>query len=307
MTVTIRRLLLYAIVFAVLFYCYVQIKTVAHTNPSQSYVKFTNQPVRLKVGPGVNTLEKEIILNEPMELDFKTRAEIMDIRKYYVDQYRDLLEGEYVPYGPLFLRIVDNRPWWGIEGEFCHGVGQHSIDGASEETRFFINPFLLLGLDESKVFTFSPDTPCSPTFPRPVTLHWHASDAKAVVTYDISRFFRERGRQPKSWGDYHILSFESFNARDFGYEYIFASPALSQNVTGVDQSHMFHEACPLRSFIHCGRSCGYPGGCNNESPYEPDLRFRITDTPATLYCKLWKNKPDSVDDPADFIFVIQMN
>ncbi|MDD5195865.1 MAG: hypothetical protein PHQ96_09375 [Candidatus Omnitrophica bacterium] len=307
-TKTIRRIILYTIVWVLLYFNFSQagIRELYYkaTHKTQTYVQFSPNPNQLKLGTTASPLSsQEIILNEPIELDFKTRAQIMHIRKEYVDKYRDLLVNDYLPFEPLYNQIEDNRPWWGIRGEFCWSRGQKSIDGPSEETRFFINPYLLLGLDEGVAFT---SYPCAPVYPHPVSFFWFAQDSKAEVTYDISRFFREREYMPRKLRDYHTLSLISYNARDFGYEYISVAPEESLNVAPVGEGRLFKEACQLRAFIHRGISCGYPNGCNNQSPDEPDLQFKILDVPAVLYCKLWKANPKQASDNADFTFVIKL-
>ncbi len=259
---------------------------------------------KLKVGPA-GSFDRDIILAEPEELDFQSRKAIFNLREQRVMLYGDLLETPYHPSGEVFGQIRDDKPWWGIDGQFCKGPGEHSIDGMSEETRFFLNPFLLLGLDEGRTFISTrPD--CVPTYPRPRSLKWFAKEAKAEAVYDISRFFRERARTPEIAG-YDVQDLVNYNARDMGYAYIHADFDRSQNVGRVEGSRLFDQPIALQNYIHSGGSCGYPGGCNNASPYEPDLRFRIKGTPAVLTCQLWKTKPEDAAQKSDFTFVLYLN
>lgn len=296
-----RKILLSAVIIGFTLYC---AQPVLYAQSKFSFPR----PNTLKTGSRPNIpKEKEITLNEPIELDFKTKAEIFEIRRQYVNEYRQLVSGQYTPYNTVFGAITDNKPWWGINGQFCSGPGKRSIDGPSEESRFFANPFLLLGLDEGRTFIFPESASCTPAYPRPTSLYWYAREAKAVVTYDLSRFFAERATQPQSAGmDYHVLSLENYNARDFGYSFVYAAPELSNGVSGDKHARLFKQPCALSSFIHCGGSCRYPGGCNNKSPLEPNLNFRVDSLPATLYCKLWKTRPQNVNQPADFVFIIQL-
>ena len=55
------------------------------------------------------------------------------------------------------------------------------------------------------------------------------------------------------------------------------------------------------------RGCGYPGGCNNGSPHQPETEFIIDAYPASATFKLWRQQPDSPDDPADLIYDITIN
>ncbi|MEI8010891.1 MAG: hypothetical protein WCI27_00215 [Candidatus Omnitrophota bacterium] len=303
------RFVLYAIILGGIFVFY---QRAVQENAAPGFVQNVQAaPVihesgnEIKVGADA-PLSTDIPLEEPIELDYKSREEIFSIRTMNVNLHAILLEKDYHPSSNVFGQIVSNKPWWGIEGEFCEGPGSNSIDGPAEETRFFINPYLLLGLDEGKAFPMH-GVPCDPAFPRPLSLKWVAGESRAEAVYDISRFFRERLRYPKEDGASDILELVNYNARDFGFEYIRVNRAQSQNVEPVSDSKMFQDVMPMKGFIHLGGSCGYPGGCNNASPYEPDLKFRITDLPAVLACDLWREKPaDSAQKP-DFTFILYLN
>jgi len=259
---------------------------------------------------GKDAAKKEIVsipLQGPIELDGLTVVEITRLRHRYVNDFRDLVKGDYGLWHNTFGAIEDKKPWWGIEGQFCYGYGgEKSIAGPSEESRFLINPFLLLGLLEGKAY-ISMEKTCFPVYPQPVSLQWNAKDSLAVVTYDMKRFFREKARHPARSSDDHenVLSINDYNARDFGFNYIYCSPQESKGIAPVRQPSFLQTIVPLRSLIHLGQSCGYPGGCNNASPYQPDLYFSILEVPGQIHCTLWKSKPNHVEEPGDFTFIIK--
>ena len=248
----------------------------------------------------------DITINQPIELDNKTKAEVYAIRESYVSRYRELLTGDYRPSEAVFGQIADRKPWWGIEGQFCRGNGQHSIDGVSEEARFILNPFILLMLEETQSWGAGGD--CSPVYPEPISLEWFGRDRKAKVTYALSEFYdqRRQNKFPLYAVEGSTLYLKNLNARDFGYEFVYLDSADSINIRRINNAKMFVDSVKLQSFIHCGGSCGYPGGCNNGSPLESDLHFNVDQLPATLHCKLWKNKPSSPQAEADFTFVIDL-
>jgi hypothetical protein len=97
------------------------------------------------------------------------------------------------------------------------------------------------------------------------------------------------------------LTLVAYNARDLGYNFLYAVPEKSENV-----SLPAHPARILQ-FIHTGGSCGYPGDCNNMSPYQAGLEFHIDSLPALAYIKLWKSRPVDAAAAADMVFVIEMN
>lgn len=245
-----------------------------------------------------------IQLNQPVEFDFMTKDQILSLRKAHTDQYHYLVEKGYSPSFSVFGQIQDNKPWWGIWGQFCGGNGKQSIEGPSEESRFIMNPFLLLGIDESMSFSMGDD--CLPVYPVPKSLYWDAVGAKAALTYDMSEFFEKKeksGFKDCRWG-YKTFMLVNMNARDFGYNYVLAVAELSKNVSPAKDSRMFKEASKMNEFIHVGGSCGYPGGCNNSSPDEKNLYFTVERLPARLYCRLWKNQTQDTGSKADFEFVL---
>ena len=245
---------------------------------------------------------KEIVLNDPTELDFKSRAEVFEIRKHYVLKYPELLEGKYSPSRVVFGQITDGKPWWGLDGQYCLGQGQKSIHGPSEETRFLANPFILLAVDEAAVWV--PPGKCFPVYPRPVSLVWDAQHKTATVTYDMTRYWGEWRRvMTRTFGPKY--QFVNYNARDFGYNYLAVVKANSPNAVPYGGAKMFEQPIYMQAFIHTGGSCGYPGGCNNQSPFEADLQFWIKHAPAQMQVKLWKNRPKSIRDPEDFLFIIK--
>jgi hypothetical protein len=101
-----------------------------------------------------------------------------------------------------------------------------------------------------------------------------------------------------------MFALVGYNARDFGYHWLWVDPELSSNIQCVMEPK---SATEIRQFIHCGGSCGYPGGCNNMSPGIAELdRMRYTALPAMAYIQLWKNKPSNVQDPPDLTFILRL-
>ena len=66
------------------------------------------------------------------------------------------------------------------------------------------------------------------------------------------------------------------------------------------------EAVRILHFIHRGGSCGYPGGCNNGSPYQPELdNFRVEALPAHLDVLLWRNRPKDISESPVMRFAVR--
>lgn len=248
---------------------------------------------------------KSIGVNPPVEFDGKSKGEIFSLRAGYVSAHKSLLKGGYRPSEAVFGQIVDGKPWWGLEGQFCKGDGQHSIDGASEESRFICNPFLLLAVDTLR--PWKREGRCDPVYLQPVSLQWQAAERRALAVYDMSDYYDRVSRTgfPVASARSATLYLKNLNARDFGYEYLCLDTASCSNIGRRDSAGMFKDCVQLLGFIHCGGSCGYPGGCNNGSPLEPDLHFSIGRLPAVMRCKLWKSMPADTRSEPDFTFIIE--
>jgi hypothetical protein len=260
-------------------------------------------------------------INYPVELDNKTKQEIYDLRKSYVSQYGAvLLKKQYSPYELLanpnllksqyrytpsdavFGQIADNKPWWGTLGLTYYGIGQKSIEGPSEESRFLINPFLLVGLDDGQAYIVGDNAAeARGIYPRPTGLAWNTDRSFAQVTYDVSTFWSQLKQYNYPDPERHKFTLIAYNARDFGFNYLYVVPDSSSNIAGAARAPV-----SIRQLIHCGGSCGYPGGCNNMSPAQQELEIKVSGLPARVYLKLWKQEPSAVTQVADMIFVIDM-
>lgn len=298
-----RRLLLWlAILFLGIFIYQVQENSKAFlTSPKRS--DFLPADINtLRLGDQSNLSGPvEITVNEPVELDGISREELFRLRGDLVMNYSDLIVGNYHPSQAPFGQIVSGKPWWGLMGISCRGPGEQGIEGPSEESRYLLNPFLLLGVDEQLAWPTKGD--CFTVYPHLLSLTFDAQNKTATAVYDIKRLFKEWKEVPRLFGPgFHLVN---YNARDFGYNYVAIDRKRVMNVQPEGKARIFHEPIYLAGFIHLGGSCGYPGGCNNGSPTQTDLFFDIKELPAEATCKLWKNKPANINQPADFIFVIK--
>ena len=302
-TVRSRRLLLWTLILLIGLFLY-QLNAVRQSSVLSVRVPpllIASAPLRLGQ-EAVSLIPVNIRLNEPVELDGKTRAEVFALRNDYVLKENHLIKGRYRPSPAIFGQITDGKPWWGLMGQYCNGPGEKSIEGASEESRFLANPFLLLGVNENMAWTVNGS--CFPVYPRPISLEWDAANKMATVTYDMSRFFKEWSEvPPRAFGPSYYLV--NYNARDFGFNYVAAVKKFSYNIKPLNKARLFKEPIYLRAFIHAGGSCGYPGRCNNQSPAEGDIEFWVPKLPARMECKLWKKRPADINQPADFTFVLK--
>jgi hypothetical protein len=248
------------------------------------------------------------------DLNYKTKEEILALRKQYVSEIPTLSGGHYEPSQPVFGSIEDRKPWWGLAGRSVWGRGQRSIEGLAEESRFLSNPYLLVGADPASANIWKKDAITqqdldNPNFPYA----WHLKSLSywpdrnvAQAEYLVSEFnqhmydFRDKLIAQTIVPAFNLVG---YNARDFGYDWIWLDEKNSSHIENVN--HPPKEAVRITHMFHCGGTCGYPGGCNNMSPIIPAIdRIKYTGLPARAAIRLWRQKPASVEQAADFSFYI---
>jgi hypothetical protein len=262
------------------------------------------KPAKLYLGAAAKVQgEIPIPINPLMKFDGYTKRQICDLRKSEVARHPEIVSDEYQPDDRVFRLIEDGKPWWGLEGIYFYGDGMQGIAGLSEESRFIPNPYLLVGLRESVSNRGHQPDGSIGYFPTPRDLSWNASGASAHVVYDVSSHFDFTVNHHYPSQNAHELEFVLYNADDLGFKYFSLDPAKSR---GVQQEASAGIPAPMRQFIHCGGSCGYPGGCNNMSPFAPEFMIQVPVLPAKAVLKLWKAKPETADDSADMTFIIDI-
>jgi len=267
----------------------------------------------LAIGQQARAADLDIAIQLPAELDFKSKAEVLESRKAAVLRYPHLISGDYEPSDAVFGQIEDGRPWWGITGHFYLGPGERSIEGPAEEARFLLNPYLLVAAEFDGLF-YSWDTrritegdlrrPDFPFHCEASQLRWSPREARAEVTYNVSQCLARTNpwtTQPLGLANAYF-SLIAYNARDMNLNYIYVSYPDSRNVSKLDAPT---SAYANPQYLHRGGSCGYPGGCNNMSPDTPEISWiNITELPAQAVVWLWRQRPWSVKQSPDMVFVI---
>lgn len=246
-----------------------------------------------------------IQINPPEELDFKSRSEIYAMRRGAVAPYSHLTKANYQPSNAVFGQIEDGKPWWGLKGSCFYGSGKNSIEGLSEESRFILNPFILVGITDKYARTVrGRRLDRNAIYPKPVSLIWQPQDALATVRYNVQQYWREYiAYTGEVLFELECFTLVLYNARDLGLNYMYIDTSKSVNLV---PDRLDDKLAPIRQFIHCGDSCGYPGGANNMSPYDPAYEIKLLNTPAKAYIKLWSDRPDNRDIRADMVFIIEL-
>lgn len=256
----------------------------------------------------------EIPVNRPVNLNWRTRDEIFSLRKQALDRTPGLLLDSYLPSDKVFGAVEDRKPWWGLAGECVFGSGERSIDGNSEESRFILNPYLLVGINPATLGIWNPGRVTArdvmdPTFPYQwelESLKWLPRQNCAFAVYNVTKWHKSVSATGKLLGPVmaNRFSLVAYNARDFGFHYIFLDLGKSINILNDNNPR---EPVFIRQMLHCGGTCGYEGGCNNMSPYMSEIdRCRYTSLPARATVYLWKEEPGSIQSPPDMTFFVEL-
>ena len=248
------------------------------------------------------------------DYNYKTKAEILAMRTRYVQEVPQLFASPYQPSTPIFTAIEDRKPWWGLAGRSVWGRGMRSIEGLSEESRFVSNPFVLVGADPASANVWSPDKITKEdlgdvNFPYAwhlKTVTWWPAKNEAEAVYLASEFnahmfeFKDKLKLQTIVPGFTLVA---YNARDFGYNYIWMDEKHSTNIVNVNRPP--EEAVRITQMFHCGGTCGFAGGCNNMSPRMTAIDcIKYTNLPARAVVRLWKQKPANVNRAPDFTFYV---
>lgn len=239
-----------------------------------------------------------ISINPLKEFDRKTKSELFKIREEAVYQYPQLLAGDYSPSSDVFGQIADKKPWWGMHGTYFYGPGEKSIEGLSEESRIFANPYLLIGVIEPAAYIAAIKPSSKPSYyPFPLRLRFSPGNKQASIIYSVKSHFRFLKKHDYNNARFQWLDLVAYNARDFRYRYLYLDPESARGVTVIDTKGA---PVQIQQLINQEPSCGYSGGCNNMSPFQKELRISVTNLPALLKVRLWKKKPPSSETEPDF-------
>lgn len=253
-----------------------------------------------------------IPITPPIELDWKTRDDVLGLREKEIRKYPQLLADQYVP-SECFDLVEDNKPWWGLWGLHVYRQGKHAIDGPSKESEYLLNPFRLVAAECNNIGIFKENAFTErelnvKDFPfvwQSGPVKFDARHSLAQATYDVTGYHHALARYiSKLKHDTVIQNFSliAYNARDLGLPFMYLDSKNSINVTPWAR----HDCIEIPQMLHCGGSCGYPGGCNNMSPHTPELdQNHLKKLPARALLKLYSKRPrDPEVDPADFTVML---
>lgn len=267
---------------------------------------------------------KQIIgLFKPQAFGGLTREKIFKMRSDVVRQHRDLLQNDYRPADVVFKRIKDGAAWYSLPGFFYYGPGEKSVDGPSSESRFVVNPFLLvapefwgisiwagghLKWDRARIESSGNPIESLPLYPIPDTLEWDARGRAASVTYHVGYFLS----QLNAWSSKPVVpervdfGVTAYNARDLGLRYIYLS--LSES-SGITDNKLGTEPLLITDHLQFrGSLCGNKAGCNHRDNPIPALdTIKVAALPARCVFWLWRKRPEKASKKPDFRFIVTLD
>ncbi len=259
-------------------------------NEADNSAQKVYEPVKYNLNTEIN-----IPVNAPVPSSYKTKAEVYNLRKNAVEN-SIFKNSDYEPSEAVFGQIEDGKPW--ISMNACEIDGHSHTDGVSEESRFILNPTVLVAIicDFGKRY-------CEDGKPlihlMPISIKYLEPKKEIIVTYN------KLNRYTLNNNTYYQLN--GLNARDFGYKYVYIDKEkTTYDLIFINEKNIGNEVVEFKNYIHAGGSCGISGGCNNGSPNQPMLNFENSHQWGTpykqyreIYIKLWKNMPKSPYDEAD--------
>lgn len=237
-------------------------------------------------------------LSELEEFSGLSRSEI--IRKRYEavmsSPLYEFLDEDY-SHNPDVFQIQDQAPWISAHEISCYGMrGNKNISqGPSRESLGILNPELLLHLEILSYQFDKTGNGCSEVDYLIPCLVTYDEDNKRIKAYiDYSSFLK------KNKSLYNISLMDA-NAHDLGYNYVFATTEDKDKLIWKSPENVTTSIIQTQGYYHLGLNvCQEIGGCNNYSPSQPGYDFHLSALPLELHFKLWKERPTSADNEADF-------
>lgn len=256
--------------------------------PSQNVSEYAMNVNMNLAETGVTNIE----VNFPTRFSYKTKQEILEQRKKYVQKVYNM--PKYKPNEEVFGQIEDNKPWIGLDAASCYWNFNMDRDkGPSEESVFLNNPMALIGV-EMPYYGYLYSNNCTTDnyfMPKSITLD--EKNNQITVIYDVTKLLN---RLSPDIQKKYIFVLNALNARDLGYQWghvtNYSNLKFKENVITTTSYYFLN-------YIHVGMSCGINGGCNNGSPFQQELNFKINSLPASIDMVLWKKQPETTTVKSD--------
>jgi hypothetical protein len=251
---------------------------------------------------------EKIYINPPCSYNNMSKSQILKLRKYYMKK-SIFWNNNYEPNEDVFGGIEDYKPWWGDIK--CISLDNNAdpnenIRGKSHLSSQINNPTALVGLKDVYVMYNRGDSDfCTSNYAKfiPKSIKYNKEKNLIIVEYPVSRGFLRTFVQVNNNKKRYPLQLCGLNARDLGYNYIYANELHNIQMSQPNNS-IAENYGRFLDYIHVGGSCKLAGGCNNISPIQEDKMITVQELPAAIDLKLWKEEPINTRQKADINYRI---
>lgn len=243
-----------------------------------------------------------------MELDGKSKEEILDLRRKAVAELPELgplwRPSNDLEIRPTWKEIASGKRWLGLQGQLQatnEDLGRRFHEGESIESFFLLNPMALIGL-QSAFLCQQNEQPGKLEGARkelmPASIVLDGPNQELQLTYKIGNESPVRDRLSEGKPTH---SLNMVNAYEMGFtHYTIESSSGFTEVPKADywECAQFYKPLPVKHGTEVAnqlfiRSAGF-------------VLFRLDSLPARLRLKLWRKTPDQLTDTPDLSEVIQV-
>lgn len=255
---------------------------------------------------GFHTKAPESVTIQPQLLsnyNGQTAAHLKELRTKTVNQNAKLLKGPYTP-SPSVFQIDDKASWWSLKGYLFRST--NPTEGQSRESAYFGNPYILVvpewyaGSTHYAQNRFKSEADFANVFPTyypPSSVKIFPKDKKEEIVYNIMPHYNMIKSMMNGVWPISEMAFNlnAYNARDFGYKYIYVDAGKSKNISKYSSDVIpIDQGIALRTRHSCAPQCN-----DQASDRDELMGFKLKDVPAQAHILLWKEKPSSYVAPAD--------
>jgi hypothetical protein len=267
----------------------------------------------------------DIVINALVDLNKFSLEQILQTRSAEISKYQNLIEGEYAPTKVVFKGIKEDGYWMSIARLFYYGksrIKASKFYNESAASSQLLNPFMLvkaefwgLSIWGAKNLNWNKNNyPIEylsnaglALAPTEQSLIYKPDQRQAELDYDITSFINTTNtltEKPLS-NDQIIFGLSMQNARDLGFRYSYLDIEGSVNIKNERQPN---EALDIPDrFDYMPVSWNNKFFLNHKTPSLPQYQsIQATALPATAVIKLWYQQPENLNEPADYIFKINI-
>lgn len=216
------------------------------------------------------------------------RINAVSLSKYFSDN------PDYKP-NPNVFKIENNLPWISAHEMSCEGL-QYSKkigDGLSKESVSILNPELLYTIQiSSYAFKYAKLGCDSVDYLIPTYVSYHKKHKEIIAHINYHSFINKNRK-------FFPISLNDANAKDLGFNFAFTDNY--KNIKFANENiNLSTNLLTTNGVYHYDKSTK----CNNYAPLNSGLQFTITELPAHLAIKLWKQEPQDITDEPDILYTI---